>query len=247
MGFSLTTSLARPSVRPLASPKTHTPLSRLQERGHRFYSTELSRWISRDPIGEMGGVGMLRASRVKGYPFRAARFVRKKPSVGASGQLSPSFDISAYERGDAIARRQLRKRQDTILAQGVMETTLYDYCRNSPVVRADYLGLMNTPVEACVCFTCIVGLEAGCTFGCTFAPDYDECLNDCLYTSTGDWNWPDTISGAGCSSACSIASLPSLPPNYPPAPTPAPAPPPYIPPDIPTPPYDWPPWFPPGA
>jgi RHS repeat-associated protein len=55
MGYHLTTSLARPPARSHASPKTHTPLPRLQERGLRFYSTELSRWVSRDPIGERGG------------------------------------------------------------------------------------------------------------------------------------------------------------------------------------------------
>ena len=39
----------------LGIPKTHTPVSRLQGRGHRYYSPGLGRWISRDPIGEMGG------------------------------------------------------------------------------------------------------------------------------------------------------------------------------------------------
>jgi RHS repeat-associated protein len=52
MAYHLTTSFPRPSARSHASPKTHTPLPRLQERGHRFYSAELSRWISRDPEGE---------------------------------------------------------------------------------------------------------------------------------------------------------------------------------------------------
>jgi RHS repeat-associated protein len=59
MGYSLTTSLAPPSARAPASPKTHTPLPRLQERGLRFYSTELSRWVSRDPLEESSGVNLL--------------------------------------------------------------------------------------------------------------------------------------------------------------------------------------------
>jgi hypothetical protein len=54
MGYHLTNSLACPSTRSHASPKTHVPGSRLQERGLRFYNTELSRWISRDPINEKG-------------------------------------------------------------------------------------------------------------------------------------------------------------------------------------------------
>jgi RHS repeat-associated protein len=59
MGYSLTTSLARPAARSHASPKTHVPLPRLQERGHRYYSANLSRWISRDPLG----LGPRRAKR----------------------------------------------------------------------------------------------------------------------------------------------------------------------------------------
>jgi RHS repeat-associated protein len=58
MGYHLTTSLALPSARSLASPKTHVPGSRLQERGHRYYSASLSRWVSRDPIGENGGINL---------------------------------------------------------------------------------------------------------------------------------------------------------------------------------------------
>ena len=37
-----------------APSETHTPGSRLQQRGARYYSPELGRWLSRDPIGEAG-------------------------------------------------------------------------------------------------------------------------------------------------------------------------------------------------
>ena len=50
MGYFLTTSLELPTALSLASPKTHVPLSRLQERGQRFYSPQLGRWCSRDPL-----------------------------------------------------------------------------------------------------------------------------------------------------------------------------------------------------
>lgn len=36
----------------LAPPKTHTPGPQLQQRGHRYYSPEIGRWLSRDPIEE---------------------------------------------------------------------------------------------------------------------------------------------------------------------------------------------------
>ena len=55
MGFYYTTSPenAVPG-KSWVPPKTHTPGSRLEKRGARFYSATLSRWMSRDPIGESG-------------------------------------------------------------------------------------------------------------------------------------------------------------------------------------------------
>jgi RHS repeat-associated protein len=38
------------------SPKTHTPWGRLQVSGYRYYSTELGRFVNRDPVGEDGGL-----------------------------------------------------------------------------------------------------------------------------------------------------------------------------------------------
>jgi RHS repeat-associated protein len=58
MGYSLPPSLALPSARAHVSPKTHTPLPRLQERGYRYYQPEVGRWCSRDPIKERGGFNL---------------------------------------------------------------------------------------------------------------------------------------------------------------------------------------------
>jgi RHS repeat-associated protein len=38
--------------------KTHGGERRLQQPGLRFYSSELGRWVNRDPIGEMGGLNV---------------------------------------------------------------------------------------------------------------------------------------------------------------------------------------------
>ncbi|MEI6516822.1 MAG: hypothetical protein WCO77_12680 [bacterium] len=53
MGYYLTTD-PQNAVPPKfwATPKTHTPGSRVKERGFRFYTPETGRWMSRDPIGE---------------------------------------------------------------------------------------------------------------------------------------------------------------------------------------------------
>jgi len=58
MGYYYTSSLRPiPTAISCASPKTHTPDSRVKERGHRFYSPGLGRWSSRDPLGEhIGGM-----------------------------------------------------------------------------------------------------------------------------------------------------------------------------------------------
>jgi RHS repeat-associated protein len=59
MGFHLITDGERAlSAVSFATPKTHTPDSRLQERGQRYYSPSLGRWLSRDPIKERGGINL---------------------------------------------------------------------------------------------------------------------------------------------------------------------------------------------
>lgn len=53
MGYYLTTEPENAVLaKSFASPKTHTPLSPVKERGYRYYSASLSRWISRDPLSE---------------------------------------------------------------------------------------------------------------------------------------------------------------------------------------------------
>jgi len=62
MGFYATneTLPARVHARQTISPKTHTPDRNLHISGLRYYSPELGRWLSRDPIEELGGVNVYR-------------------------------------------------------------------------------------------------------------------------------------------------------------------------------------------
>ena len=46
------------------NPKTHTPLRHMQELGLRYYSPELGRWVSRDPISEQGAQLLLSSGRI---------------------------------------------------------------------------------------------------------------------------------------------------------------------------------------
>ena len=91
-----------------ASPKTHTPLPRLQERGHRFYSANLSRWVSRDPAGEDAGLNLF--AFVLNDPVRFVdadgRFIFPIIIIPPSGPNWPS-----YCRDCAPARVNARIRQ----------------------------------------------------------------------------------------------------------------------------------------
>jgi len=60
MGFYPThpTDFSAPVAGSQAQPKPHTPESRLQLSGYRYYNPELGRWPSRDPIGERGGLNL---------------------------------------------------------------------------------------------------------------------------------------------------------------------------------------------
>ena len=59
MGYFLASSLENAwPANSVVSLKTHTPFSRVQERGLRYYSPGLGRWVNRDPIAEAGGVNL---------------------------------------------------------------------------------------------------------------------------------------------------------------------------------------------
>jgi hypothetical protein len=135
MGYHLTTALAPPRVRSLASPKTHTPLPRLQERGHRFYSTELSRWLSRDTTVEEGARLLarlaLKASRSDLFAARA-RFRALLADARERGAWDDIVDAS-----DNLARisRLLRK-----LDGNRYSTLFYVALKNSPFNYIDKDG-----------------------------------------------------------------------------------------------------------
>jgi RHS repeat-associated protein len=56
-------------------PKMHVPASPVKERGHRYYQSEIGRWLSRDPIGEKG-------FRVRGLMrWRPSRVLSQSPNI----------------------------------------------------------------------------------------------------------------------------------------------------------------------
>ena len=94
MGYHLTTQDAHPRE----TPKPHTPVSRMQVAGHRHYNPELGRWISRDPIGEVGSGLMRKARPLKKLTPNTLLFVDNCPvsNVDVLGLFSDgdSFDLT---------------------------------------------------------------------------------------------------------------------------------------------------------
>jgi len=82
MAYFLTTE-AENAVPPvsLVRPKTHTRLSRVNERGLRYYNPGLGRWIRRDPSGERSGPSQYSAVRND--------FVDRSDAIGLDVYIPP--------------------------------------------------------------------------------------------------------------------------------------------------------------
>lgn len=120
MGYFLTTEPenAVPG-KSLASPKTHTPGSRLQERGLRYYSANMARWLSRDPIGEPGFELTSRRQKTQSEIEREA----EAELYALLSQVDPAL----------AARLGLRP--------GLPQHHLYPFVNNDPLNQFDPYGL----------------------------------------------------------------------------------------------------------
>jgi hypothetical protein len=167
MGYFLTTEPENAvPEKSFASPKTHTPLSRLQERGHRYHSPQLGRWINRDPIGDIAFdeshlMPPSTAEKVDYLVVHLKRSLRSKPAVQA-----PPFD-RYDERLDILS--QLCQSRSQVVRDGLRssladpcstsgaqreEILAYAFAVNDPVEHVDKLGLSSTSpatgVDSCV-------------------------------------------------------------------------------------------------
>ncbi|MBN1671944.1 MAG: hypothetical protein JXR37_12975 [Kiritimatiellae bacterium] len=69
------------------SLETLTPESRVEELGLRFYSPNLGRWVSRDPIEESGGVNL--------YGFVACDRISRCDLLGGQTMIPSVFPPAA--------------------------------------------------------------------------------------------------------------------------------------------------------
>jgi len=83
MGYYFTTEPdAAPCAISCASPKTHVPGSPVKERGFRFLQPETGRWVSRDPIEEIGFVFTFRKRPFRNSDRNIYVFVRNNSLAG---------------------------------------------------------------------------------------------------------------------------------------------------------------------
>jgi RHS repeat-associated protein len=137
--------------------------------GHRYYSPELGRWLSRDPIGEDGGL-LLRSGigghqedwsayfhlfelyktllASEGGEWALARLEEWYDMLGARFPSVARYMARSIGRENAVAFPSL----DIVLQSQIVKQTpdrssdlaLYNACANSCVMNFDYLGLLVT-------------------------------------------------------------------------------------------------------
>lgn len=97
MGYYLTTEPENAVLaKSFASPKTHTPLSPVKERGLRYYLPESGRWLNRDPLKERGGRNL--------YLFVANNSINRGDALGL---LTWNDVVSMFQKTkEAIAAAQ---------------------------------------------------------------------------------------------------------------------------------------------
>ena len=108
--------------------------------GFRYYSPDLGRWISRDPIGEWGhttfkhAIGLQVQSRIGGLPSAGQSFDERAAHLRvllASSDLSPELQ---WVLRDLVARLG---KSTAVSPSGVDEGTIYSSCINSPINNVD--------------------------------------------------------------------------------------------------------------
>jgi proteasome lid subunit RPN8/RPN11 len=111
--------------RSFVSSKTHTPWGRLQVSGLRYYSPELGRWPSRDPIGDIC--------------FLRAHF-RRKYGVSVGSLRGPGRSLYSH--------RELARMRSRLWTEAM--APVYLFAGNAAVSWVDVLGLASTASQTAI-------------------------------------------------------------------------------------------------
>ncbi|MDI6810029.1 MAG: RHS repeat-associated core domain-containing protein, partial [Candidatus Eisenbacteria bacterium] len=133
--------------------------------GYRYYSPELGRWLSRDPIGEMGFRGSFAEESIEDENAMIATLIaRIRQKCPEAARRAEQVVAKMHSQERAVFRR-------------VKDTKTYSFVGNAPISAYDSLGLSGCgPGEA--------GgwLVPDAPFGFNFGPccdDHDECYGTC--------------------------------------------------------------------
>jgi len=189
MGYYPTNS-ALPARKPTPSfsrvaPKTHTPCSPMQDRGLRFYNSEIGRWVSRDPIGEKG-INILIKMSIKNI-FEKSRQLHKFASHinDLLEQYSYVFVLNTSQHSfDPIGLQQSRSNPG-----GQQHTDCGSVC-----AMANNIGLLDDVGGTVICYMgtlcpCInssLGTDPGIA-ECIMEHEQTHARNDNLTCHPCDW------------------------------------------------------------
>jgi hypothetical protein len=177
-------------------PIPTTTASGVRYYGHRFYSAELSRWVSRDPIRENGFELISRRQQSSDSELEQSIHLSKLDFLLLQLRGSTAFRSGAMWRSSELAevymnlvdeRNVLERTIQQTAAEklSMTESHLYSFAINNPIDFADVLGL-HTRGYCRLLFVsgmalCAVGFEcpplaALCAATVTLA--YEECMRD---------------------------------------------------------------------
>lgn len=157
--------------------------------GYRYYSPQLGRWLSRDPIGEVGGPGWdtLQRSRFNADEFwvQRARSLEQecREIVSSQGVL----DLEVIAQIAVLVQQQIeieRQYAQEQLADQITVFPFYLFVANNPINLTDFIGLSVVP--PCTAWS-------GSGFWC-----HRFCFKGSFDPKTGEWSITGYIELAPC-------------------------------------------------
>jgi len=156
MGFYYTTSPEPENAVPGKSrvpPKTHTPGSRVEKRGYRYYQPEIGRWTARDPIEDPGAaVHIVPLSSISITTKKRSAFERLQEIMRSLDKITSSTGIEIDQQSliavKTIIALELNKEtggrigiNDRTPEPSIRHGNVYIFIENNAISNIDPSGL----------------------------------------------------------------------------------------------------------
>jgi len=157
MGYFLTTSPENAVPQnSCASLKTHTPDSRVKERGLRYFMPEIGRWPNRDPLEELGL--QEKSASANGSPVERHEIIVDQIGPSRTSFISPASYV--FCRNDSILYYDLIGLSEMCSPAGYPQP--YWHCTKGPYCTTVPGGLFYK-WKVCTAYCC---LDAIMTYNC---------------------------------------------------------------------------------